>query len=205
MKTAFNILGVIALALALGACGKKSSSSSAVTPTNVCTTGYYVTNGVYYNQGGIACSLTGVTTNSCLSGNYSYNPTTGQYVDNTTGQIVNCTGTGTGAIPGNNGYGCDYWTNYYRQQGYNVSYVAVNIGNQLACVRSDILYGQQAYGGYGVPNYGQQNFYTCQYGYNCGYYGPYGSGYGTGSTCMNLGGTSFGSTYGLSGNIGICW
>ena len=194
MKSWTQVLAVTILAMGLGACSKKSNKSVATTPT------------------------TPIAGNSCLNGNYVLDPSTGQYRDVTTGQIVNCQnpgiGNGTGWIPGggyNNGqygYGCDYWNQIY---GHGM-YVPVHMNGQLTCLRYDLLssYGVPNYGGGYGGGYGQQ-YYTCHWGYNCnsgGYYGGYAPypGYTGGSGgCVNFGGSGYGNSSSISGNIGICW
>lgn len=214
MKTWLKALTICTLAVGLGACSKKSNKSATVATTP--TTGLCA-NGSYYNHlgqrvdstTGQICSTTNVGSNSCLNGNYSYNPVTGQYVDNATGQVVNCQTIGGGLPPTgyNNGQfyntgGCDYWNQIYAS--YGVTYIAIPIGGQLTCVRSDLL-GQYIPGYNQNPwYYNQQQFYTCNWGYDPYCNSNYG-GYNGSGGCVNFGGSTWGQQFGLNGQIGLCW
>lgn len=181
MKPAIQILGVIALALALGACSKKSSKSSTVatTPNTQCTYNGY--SGYVYPGTNTPCTpTTGTGSGTCVQS------TNGQYL-NQYGQTCYPGQTGGTQFPGG-GDGC---SQYYYQ--YGVQYVPVNMNGQLMCMRYDLV--QQYYGGqyYGQPIYGGN--YGGQYGYGGGY----------GASCINIGGQSWGQNYGLNGQIGLCF
>ncbi len=210
MKTWFNLLTICVLAVGLGACSKKSNKSNAIATTPL--TPSLCANGSYYNQQGqlvdsqtgLPCSSTNIPGNSCLNGNYSYNPMTGQYVDNATGQVVNCQTVG-GGLPGYNGQqgsGCDYWNQIYYQ--YGVTYQAVYVSGQLTCVRSDLL--GQYIPGYNQNSwyYNQQPMYTCNWGYDPYCNGSSGGYHGSGG-CVNFGGSTWGQQFGINGQLGICW
>ncbi len=120
---------------------------------------------------------------SCFQGNYYYNSATGQYVDRTTGQVVNCNqgyfnGYNNNYLPYNSMFGgqymqgCESWTgSYYGGQYITAQYVGVNIaGYGPICVRTDYFgsvpgwNSYQNYWGYsGYPNTAR----FCQYGVNC--------------------------------------
>ena len=190
MKTWIKASALVVLAIGLGACSKKSSDNNAAvatTPTPVSTT---------------------VPTVSCLSGQYSYNPVTKQYVDVNTGQVVTCNDT-NGALPNygvnNNGQfysGCDYWNQVYASTGY--SYFPVQLGGQIACVRSDLM-GQYIPGfNQNIGYYGQQNYYTCNWQIDP-YCNQYAGGYNGQGNCVQFGGQKWGQDFGIGGNIGVCW
>lgn len=204
MKNLVRILALSALALSLGACGKKSnkSSTSATTPTtNQCvwnaTVGYYAISGTttqctpptnsgqcVYQNGGYYYAGTNTPCNNtnCTLGQYGY---VNQY-----GQP--CTPNGYNQVGG--GYGCEIYNNQ-AQYGY-AYYVPVMYGGQLVCMRYDLVQ-------YYTSN---QYSYWGQYASGCQWGSGYcGSGYGYGGNCINIGGHSWGANYGLNGNIGLCW
>ncbi|HAG90623.1 MAG TPA: hypothetical protein DCL41_02055 [Bdellovibrionales bacterium] len=187
MKTWLKYTAFIALAVGLSACSKNSSDNKqpvATTPT----------------------STTTVPEVSCLSGQYVYNYQTGQYVDKDTGAVVNCTQT-TGTLPTfgmNNGQyynGCQQWNQMYASQG--VQYYPVQMGGQMACIRSDLM-GQYIPGfNQNMGYYGQQNFVTCSWGYDP-YCNPYSNGYNGTGGCVQFGGSTWGQ-FSAQGQVGLCW
>lgn len=204
MKTWLKVLAIGALAATLGACSKKSnkSNSIATTPTGLCATTTYNQYGqlVDANTGQLC---TGSNTNTCSG--YIWDPTQNRYEDSN-GNPVNCNQSGYPGYPGypgGSGYGggCEQWNQQYAHTGYY--YVPVVIGGQMVCLRHDLVgIGQ----GYNIPYdpYGG-SYYACSWNDPyCGS-GGYGGGYGGSGGCVNIGGTNWGSSYGLSGQVGICW
>lgn len=177
---AFALIAV----LALGACGKKKTSSAASTPASQACV-YNATYGSYTIAGTTTPCVPGQsTTTTCPAApNNFYTNHLGQVQTCTPGQQIPNTGGynygGQYPYPNYmNQTGCDQWT--YQ---YGIQYVPVVLQGTLQCVRIDVLAGSS----YGT-NYGNN--------YDYYYYAPPYSD----NSCSTM--IDFGGSW---GNLGICF
>jgi hypothetical protein len=201
MKTV-NALAGLALAaytvMALTACPQTSDSSPSPAPAAAVQTCTMGVNGQLVDQYGNLCSGTG-SAYGCTG--YTYNPSTGTYINPTTGQQIPASSCGsgtttTGAPPTGYGSGCQGWTQYYDSMGYQVTYVPVSVNGTLVCV--DYSQMQQYNPGYYNNLYSDPNYWY-QYpptAYQGGYYGSYGQSQC--ATDVNLGFESGGFGAGIN-------
>lgn len=216
LKTITALAIAAVTAMSLGACGRSRNGTAANNAANQCTRGF---DGQLRDQFGRICNGFGggfgggFGNNGCL--NARFDPTTNTYRDISTGQIVNCAGTGffdgVNSLPYygfNNGAtfnGCQGWS-----QMYGAQYIPLDIGyGQMVCMNVAYLYQNnpgynwnQSFNNYMMYGY---PMYTCggmMGGCGGGFYGGYNY---MCATSINLGFFNGAFGGGFGGNLGMCF